>query len=377
MREDCGGLVVANLQTRSAVPFLTAARRLGIPVVGYVSSWDHTVGKGAISPYASRYVVQNETMRRDLERYHGIEPSRVEVTGWPQTDVFHERRPRARYDELVRGSASTWSRPLVLVMGNTPTNAPYEDRFVARLLGWWQESGAHERFQLLFRPHPRDRRWRERFALPRGRPARPCRSRRTRTSTTLATLLQHGDAVVANAGNDPPRRARQRPARRVRALRRGRAARRPLGELNVSGEHYRELIESEAFYRARSFEEVVAGIERPRRPGGARGRAGTRGARRRRRGGRARRRPRRGRDRDHARAGIASAAVARTVLFVGAGRHQRRAIERAQELGLRVVAVDRNPDALGLQAADVAEVVDFSDVEARGASGGATPSTAP
>ena len=52
MREDCAGLVVANLQTRSAVPFLTAARRLGIPVVGYVSSWDHTVGKGAISPYA-------------------------------------------------------------------------------------------------------------------------------------------------------------------------------------------------------------------------------------------------------------------------------------------------------------------------------------
>ena len=52
----------------------------------------------------------------------------------------------------------------------------------------------------------------------------------------------------------------------------------------------------------------------------------------------------------------------KTVLFVGAGRHQRRAIGRAQELGLRVVAVDRNPDALGLQAADVGEVVDFQDV---------------
>ena len=53
----------------------------------------------------------------------------------------------------------------------------------------------------------------------------------------------------------------------------------------------------------------------------------------------------------------------KTVLFVGAGRHQRRAILRAQELGLRVVAVDRNADALGLEAADVGEVVDFRDVE--------------
>jgi biotin carboxylase len=54
----------------------------------------------------------------------------------------------------------------------------------------------------------------------------------------------------------------------------------------------------------------------------------------------------------------------KTVLFVGAGRHQRRAIAQARALGLRVVAVDRNPDAPGLAAADVAEVVDFSDVDA-------------
>jgi biotin carboxylase len=54
----------------------------------------------------------------------------------------------------------------------------------------------------------------------------------------------------------------------------------------------------------------------------------------------------------------------KTVLFVGAGRHQRRAISQARARGLRVVAVDRNPDAPGLAEADVAEVIDFSDVNA-------------
>ena len=49
-----------------------------------------------------------------------------------------------------------------------------------------------------------------------------------------------------------------------------------------------------------------------------------------------------------------------TVLFLGAGRHQRRAIARVRELGLRVVAVDRNPTA----EADVAETVDFIDIDA-------------
>jgi biotin carboxylase len=52
------------------------------------------------------------------------------------------------------------------------------------------------------------------------------------------------------------------------------------------------------------------------------------------------------------------------VLFVGAGRHQRRGILRAKQLGLQVVAVDRNPDAVGLPHADVPEVIDFQDVDA-------------
>ena len=90
----------------SAVPFLVAARRLGLPVVGYVASWDHTVGKGVISPYCRRYLVQNEVMRDDLRRYHGIAPSASTVTGWPQTDVFQRKRPRIRVRRAAARSGS-------------------------------------------------------------------------------------------------------------------------------------------------------------------------------------------------------------------------------------------------------------------------------
>ena len=54
----------------------------------------------------------------------------------------------------------------------------------------------------------------------------------------------------------------------------------------------------------------------------------------------------------------------KTVLFVGAGRHQRRAILEAKARNLRVVAVDRNAEAPGLAVADVPVVVDFADVNA-------------
>ena len=53
-----------------------------------------------------------------------------------------------------------------------------------------------------------------------------------------------------------------------------------------------------------------------------------------------------------------------SVLFVGAGRHQRRALVRLRELGVRVVAVDRNPEAPGIAIAEVGQVVDVLDIPA-------------
>ena len=261
MQRECSALVLSNVQPQSAVPFLAAARRLRLPVVANVASWDHTVGKGVISPHCDLYVVQNRAMEEDLRRYHGIGPERVRVTGWPQTDLFHRPRPRAEYEALVRRYGLDPARPLALVMGNTPTNAPYEDRFVRRLLSWWEES-ARERFQLLFRPHPRDREWQERFGAAFGRAGVFVQEPSYTDLEELATLLQHGDVVVANAGtilldalvND-------RPA--VCVLYDEGA---PPGESwaakNVIGEHYRELAASGAFYSAESFDEVTSGIER-------------------------------------------------------------------------------------------------------------------
>jgi len=78
----------------------------------------------------------------------------------------------------------------------------------------------------------------------------------------LAVLLQHCDAVVTNAGTILlDALANDRPA--VCTLWDEGA---PAGESwavkNVSGEHYKPLFDSNAFYRATRFDEVVAGLER-------------------------------------------------------------------------------------------------------------------
>jgi hypothetical protein len=260
MRRECSGLVLSNAQPASALPFLTASRRLELPVVAHVASWDHTVGKGLISPHCDLYIVQNRVMEDDLRRYHGIAPERVRVTGWPQTDLFERARPRSAYDELVRRHGLEPDRPLVLVAGNTPTNAPYEGRFVERLVAWRAEDGAG-RPQLLFRPHPRDGRWRERFSGAAASDGVAVQEASYTDLEALATLLQHVDVVVCNAGTilldalvgDRP----------VVCVLYDEGA--PPGESwaakNVVGKHYEELAASGAFYAAQGFEAVVAGIE--------------------------------------------------------------------------------------------------------------------
>jgi CDP-glycerol glycerophosphotransferase (TagB/SpsB family) len=132
---------------------------------------------------------------------------------------------------------------------------------VTRLVEWWEASGAAERWNLLVRPHPRDVEAGQRYAAALGKPWAHVQDASYGDFETLITLLQHVDCVVVNAGttmldaivNDRP----------VVCVLYDEGA--PAGERwaakNVAGEHYRVLAGSEAFYRATSFEEAVAGIE--------------------------------------------------------------------------------------------------------------------
>jgi hypothetical protein len=261
MRAECSGLIVTNLQARNSVRFLVSARRLGLPVAGYVASWDHTVGKGVVSPHLARYVVQNDAMLDDLVRYHGVPPERIVVTGWPQTDVFHRPRSRSAYERLLERLGVDASKRVVLFAGNTPTNAPYEGHLVRRLVEWL-DHGARERFSIVFRPHPRDSRTEERYGVVAGRAGAALQERSYTDLEDLATLLQHVDCVVCNAGTILLEAlSNDRPCVCV-VFDEGAAEGERWAPLNLVGEHYRELAKSEAFVRAESFEEVVRGVER-------------------------------------------------------------------------------------------------------------------
>jgi CDP-Glycerol:Poly(glycerophosphate) glycerophosphotransferase len=262
LHDECRTLVLTNVHMPRVVPLLTAARRLQIPVVGYVTSWDHTVGKGVISPHLDRYLVQNVAMLDDLQRYHGVPAERVVVSGWPQTDAYFMRRPREEYERLLASYDLDPKRPVVLFAGNNPINMPYEGRFVERLVSWWEGSDACKTFSLLLRPHPRDSEWRQRFRAGMGHTHAHVQESSFQDFESLVTVLQHVDCVLANGGtimldavvND-------RPTVCV-AYDEGAPSGDQWAKKNLTGEHYRALVDSGACYWAEQFDDIPRLVHR-------------------------------------------------------------------------------------------------------------------
>ena len=244
-------------------------RRLGLAAVGYVASWDHTVGKGVISPPLRRYVVQNRAMREDLRRYHDIDPTGSSSPAGRRRTCSTAARPRERtsapagygLDPAVR-SCWSWAtrrrtRPTKDASSSgssTGGRSRRGDRVLAPLPS---ASSRHASGASASPPRSTPGRRRPGREPHRHRGARDAPPARRRVVSNAGTMLL--DALV----ND-------RPA--VCVLYDEGA---PPGETwagkNVIGEHYRELSRSGAFHRAETFDEVVqgsSGRSRARRAGG-------------------------------------------------------------------------------------------------------------
>ena len=232
LRRERPAVVLANIQMHAVVPFIVGARRLGLPIVGHVASWDHTRRQGrSCRPTAALHRAERRDARRpraattassrSAHRRHGLAADRRVPPQAPARGVRGGRCAVSGSTRRVRSSSSWGTRRPTLRTSSGSSNG--------------SSTGGRQRRRLaLLAPVPAA------SARPRsGGSASPrrCRtdsagvtgSRASPTSRRSPSLLQHGDVVVSQCRHDPARRARQRPADGLRPLRRGSAAGRELG----------------------------------------------------------------------------------------------------------------------------------------------------
>ena len=138
--------------------YVRAAARLGIRSVLCVGSWDHLTTKGLIHVTPDRVVVWNESQRREAAEIHGIDPSRVAVTGAQAYDHWFVTRPSTTRDDFCSRAGLRADRPFLLYLCSSPFITPHEVGFVERWIAGLRGSAVPELREagILVRPHPQN-----------------------------------------------------------------------------------------------------------------------------------------------------------------------------------------------------------------------------
>jgi hypothetical protein len=146
------------------VDHVRCARRLGIPSVVGIGSWDHLTTKGLLHEIPDRVLVWNEAQKEEAIELHGVAAGRVLVTGAQAYDHWFTMQPSADRAGFCHRVGLDPDRPLLLYLCSSSFIAPYEVGFVRRWAAAIRASG-DERLKsagLLVRPHPQNAdQWRD------------------------------------------------------------------------------------------------------------------------------------------------------------------------------------------------------------------------
>jgi hypothetical protein len=127
-------LVSTDCTAAAEMPYILAARRLGISTVGWILSFDNLTSRSGL-PVFDHYLTWNGRMRDQVLRLHADRAaSHIHVTGTPQFDFHVDARfRRSRVETLRELGLEDGSRYLVWA-ANTRVFTPTEPELVASFL---------------------------------------------------------------------------------------------------------------------------------------------------------------------------------------------------------------------------------------------------
>lgn len=193
-------VVINFIQTPRVFPYVNAAKRRDIPIIGMVGSWDNPTLKGPVFPGLGTYLVQNRYMTEQLTRHHQIEADRIVITGWPQMDIYKKEEILVGKEAFLDSLGLDRDHQLILFGANTSRLGQHEIsilRYMARQV----EEGRYGRATvLIIRPHPGDSRWQQRFKEFLGREHILVQEPSYTDRTHFANLVKNVDIVISSAG---------------------------------------------------------------------------------------------------------------------------------------------------------------------------------
>ncbi len=134
--------------------YVHAARRLGIPTVGYLNSWDNLTSKGTVHVLPDVFIVWNEALAAEAEQIHLIPREIIRVTGAPHMDHFFELEPGLPRPETCRRIGCPDDGPYVVYLCSSRTLIEDETHIVTGLADALCRELSGAAPMIVVRPHP-------------------------------------------------------------------------------------------------------------------------------------------------------------------------------------------------------------------------------
>ncbi len=193
-------IVLYYIQSPQIKPYVIAAKKLGIPTLGVIGSWDKLTTKGPLPPHIDRYIVGSQKMSEELQQYHDIPLDKISITGWPQMDVYESPDLMQDRASLFEAIGIPQDHKLLLFGANSKRLGPHEPD-ISRHLSQQVAQGIFGACTLLIRPHPKDHTALERYSQFHSPPYVIVQPPEEGRLDYLASLLSHADVVIASQGS--------------------------------------------------------------------------------------------------------------------------------------------------------------------------------
>lgn len=151
-RPDC--VVTTNPFWFDEPGVVAEAKRLGIPVLAVIPSWDNITTKTRMVFKYDGYLVWSEQTRRELRHYYPDSRHRpIKITGAPQFDVFRQAEFEESREAFCARSGLRSDRPIIVYAIGSP-NFIHGEHHGALFLAERVCAGDLGDVQMLVRPHP-------------------------------------------------------------------------------------------------------------------------------------------------------------------------------------------------------------------------------
>lgn len=188
-------------------------KKIGIPMIGIISSWDHPTTKGATPRGMSGYIVASKCMVEEMAELHGIDRKKISQIGKVQMDEYlatDTLLTREKFFDLLGVPQGN----KLITMGTNTTGLKEHEVSIARKLAMNTARGQYGETTLLIRSHPQDIDWQRDFlpladypkvicynACSFGHMGQSDLANAKQDRIMLANLMKYSDVVIQSRGS--------------------------------------------------------------------------------------------------------------------------------------------------------------------------------